>query len=102
MPHYYCPCGSVLVGGSFTRSLKSPCLRLFISIRTTKYISPEEKVCDSCRGAYYSWKKMNSEFGNIFSRIEQEILDAEEMTDTNSVDRKNIFTQKFMHHLFFI
>ena len=100
MPHYYCPCGSLLVGGTFTRSLKSPCLRLFISIRTMKYISSEEKVCDSCRGAYYTWKNNNSEFGSILARVEQELLNVEKITNTDSVDINSIFSRISMHDLF--
>ncbi|CAF5013088.1 unnamed protein product, partial [Rotaria sp. Silwood1] len=86
MPHLYCPCGALLTGGSTIRSLKPPCLRLFISIRTMKYVSPEEKVCNACRTAYYNWKSNNPEFGCIFSRIEQELSDAEEVMNMNSND----------------
>jgi hypothetical protein len=35
-------------------------------------VSAETKVCDSCRSAYYGWKKQNLEFGDLLSRIEQE------------------------------
>ncbi|CAF1559096.1 unnamed protein product, partial [Rotaria sordida] len=86
MPHLYCPCGALLAGGSTIRSLKPPCLRLFISIRTMKYVSPEEKVCNACRTAYCHWKSNNPEFGCIFSRIEQEVSDAEEVMNMNSND----------------
>ena len=86
MPHHYCPCGALLTGGSTVRSSKSPCLRLFISIRTNKSISPETKVCNACRTAYYTWKTNNPEFGNIFSRVEKELSDDEEVVDTNSVN----------------
>ncbi len=72
MPHHYCPCGFRLGGISSARSLKSPCLRLFVSIKTMQVVSAETKVCDSCRSAYYGWKKQNLEFGDLLSRIEQE------------------------------
>jgi hypothetical protein len=91
MPHYYCPCGSVVAEGSSARSLKSPCLRLFMSIRTMKCVSPEDKVCNACRGAYYTWKNKNSEFNNIFSRIEQELSDVEGVINTNSVNKSFFF-----------
>ena len=86
MPHYYCPCGSVVTEGAAGKSLKSPCLRLFISIRTMKSISPEAKVCNSCRGAYYTWRNSNSEFNNIFFLVEQELSDFEGVIDTNSAN----------------
>ena len=44
MPHHYCPCGSILDGISSARPLKTSCLRLFISTRTMKSISPEGSV----------------------------------------------------------
>ena len=90
MPHHYCPCGHLLTGGTTIRPLKSPCLRLFMSARTMKSVSPEEKVCNACRTAYYAWKNKNLEFGNIFSRIEQELLDVEEVVDARLVT-KNFF-----------
>ncbi len=74
MPHYRCPCGSLLNSVSSARSLRLPCLRLFISIKTMKVVTRETKVCDSCRAAYYVWKKNNSEFGGILSRVEKESL----------------------------
>jgi len=37
-------------------------------------VTREAKVSDSCRAAYYGWKKNNSEFGGILSRIEKESL----------------------------
>ena len=51
MPHHYCPCGVSLATCSTVRQAKSSCLRLFISIRTNKSISPETKVCNTCRTA---------------------------------------------------
>ena len=39
MPHYYCPCGSLLKRVSSARSLNSACLRLFISIRCMKVVT---------------------------------------------------------------
>jgi hypothetical protein len=28
-------------------------------------VTPETKVCESCRAAYYGWRKNNPEFGGI-------------------------------------
>ncbi len=89
MPHLYCPCGVLLTGSSTIRLLKPACLRLFISIRTMKPVSPEDKVCNACRTAYYIWKTNHPEFGNIFSRIEQESSDGEQMMQRNAVNEKN-------------
>jgi hypothetical protein len=83
MPHYYCPCGSLLERISSARSLRSPCLRLFVSIKTMQVVSSETKVCESCRGAYYSWKQNNPEFAEILSRVEQEVSNDVEV-DVNS------------------
>ena len=77
MPHDYCPCGALLTGCSTVRSLKPVCLRLFMSIRTMKYVSPEQKLCNACRTSYYVWKNKNPEFGKIFSRLEEELSDVE-------------------------
>ncbi|CAF2042672.1 unnamed protein product [Rotaria magnacalcarata] len=49
-----------------------------------KSVSPETKVCNVCRTTYYTWKSNNAEFGNIFSRIEEEMTDVEEMINVNS------------------
>lgn len=75
MPHYYCPCGSRLERVSTAYSLKSPCLRLFLSIKTMQPVSAETKICNPCRVAYYKWKKNNPDFGDVLSRIEQEVSD---------------------------
>ena len=91
MPHYYCPCGSVVAGGSAERTLKCSTVRSFISIRTMQSISPEAKVCNTCRGAYYTWKNNNPEFGDIFSRVEQESSDTEEVINPNSVNKNEFF-----------
>ena len=70
------------------RPMKSVCLRLFISIRTMKSVIPEEKVCDACRTTYYVWKNNNAEFGNLFSRIEEELPNVEEVIYIDSVEEK--------------
>jgi hypothetical protein len=37
-------------------------------------VTPETKVCESCRAAYYGWRKNNPEFGGILWRVEKESL----------------------------
>ena len=94
MPHDYCPCGAVLTGCSTIRSLKYPCLRLFMSIRTMKRISTEQKVCNTCRTSYYVWKNNNPEFGKIFSRLEEELSNVSASTEITTVNRKTLFFRK--------
>ena len=54
-----------------------------------KVVTRETKVCDSCRAAYYGWKRDNPEFREILSLIEKESLDDVESDDyTNSVNEK--------------
>ncbi len=53
-------------------------------------VTPDEKVCDSCRGAYYDWKKNNPEFSGILSRIEKEsLVDMKSDAYENSVNEKD-------------
>ncbi|CAF1405012.1 unnamed protein product [Rotaria magnacalcarata] len=86
MPHEYCPCGLVLYRSSTVRPLKTPCLRLFMSIRTMKTVTPEIKICNACRTAYYDWKSRYPEFGNIFRRIEEELAEPDVILKTESND----------------
>ena len=59
-----------------------------------KSVSPEGKVCDARRRVNHSWKNDNVEFGNIFSRIEQELSDVEEVVNKNAVNGKLFFHLK--------
>ena len=86
MPHQYCRCGALLPSGATIRSLKSPCLRLFMSIRTMKPVATETKVGSNCRTLYYTWKNNNPEFGDIFSRVERELSDVDALVDSDSVN----------------
>ena len=53
-------------------------------------MSSDTKVCNTCRTAYYKWKTSNPEFGDIFSRIENEYLKNTDINrDTNSVNNNN-------------
>ena len=101
MPHDFCPCGTLLSRTSAVRKLKSPSLRLFISIRTMKSVSSETKVCNACRTAYYDWKSKNAEFGDILSRIDNELLESVDMDeDTNSVNNNHCCGSKIRYILF--
>lgn len=44
-------------------------------------ISNDTKICESCRGAYYTWKRINPEFGDLFAKIE---LDMSEYIDSDT------------------
>ena len=68
-----CPCGSRLDRSSSVRSLKSSCLRMFISIRTMQSLTSETKMCNACRMQYKKWKKENAEFATILNRLETSI-----------------------------
>ena len=73
MPFQYCACGKQLERSSVERPLKLPSLRLFLSIRMMEPISADAKICGSCRGLYYDWKRRNSDFGNVLSRIDEDV-----------------------------
>ena len=73
MPFQYCPCGKRLERSSVGRPLKLPSLRLFLSIRMMEPISTDAKICGSCRGLYYDWKRRNSDFDNVLSRIDEDV-----------------------------
>ncbi|CAF3252406.1 unnamed protein product, partial [Rotaria socialis] len=36
-------------------------------------VAADAKICGSCRGAYYAWKKRNPDFDGILSRIDGEM-----------------------------
>jgi len=63
-------------------------------------VSSETKVCESCRGAYYSWKQNNPEFAEILSRVEQEVSNDVEV-DVNSNAVKIFFCLKLLYLSFF-
>ena len=66
-----------------------------------KSVSSEEKVCNACRTAYYIWKNNNPEFGNLFSRVEEELSDVEGVANTNSVMDKAFFSYR-IHILMYL
>lgn len=86
MPHYYCPCGLLLSRASTVRTLRPAGLRLFMTIKTMKPLAPETKICSACRTAYYTWKAMNPDFGDVLSRIDAELSrDDDEHEESSSV-----------------
>ena len=102
MLHYYCPCEAILNPNSTIRFLKLSSPRLFISNRTMRFVSLEAKVCNACRTAYYTWKSNNTEFGNIFSRIEQKTIDAEEIINMNLVNRDFVWNEIYSLFILYI
>ena len=80
-----CPCGARLDRSSAVRSLRSPCFRMFMSIRTIKHLTSETKACNTCHLLYYKWKRENPEFSSSFTYLENGESDVEE-SDTNSVN----------------
>ena len=86
MPHSYCPCGVLLSQCSTVRLLKSPYLRLFISIKTTKFVTPETKICNTCRTSYYTWKNNYPDFQNILTRTELELSNSEPAVDRDAIN----------------
>ena len=69
-----CPCGARFDRSSSVRPLRSPSLRMFISIRTLKSLSSDRKVCNVCRHLYDKWKRENLEFSSILDRLENDIV----------------------------
>ncbi len=87
----YCPCGTRLDRTSAIRPLKSPCLRMFMSIRTMKSLTIDTKICNPCRMEFIKWKKENSEFEMILNRVESD------MADGNSFDNNSVNSFAFFH-----
>ena len=82
-----CLCGPRLDRTSGVRSLKLPCLCMFMSIRAMKSLKNDTKICNVCRLQCARWKKANLEFGTILTCLESDINDDND-SDNNSV---NIF-----------
>ena len=65
-----------------------------------KNISNDTKVCESCRGAYYSWKRSSSEFGDLFSKIELEMSDDIDSDTEVSAKKENEWFIVFLSFLY--
>jgi NMD protein affecting ribosome stability and mRNA decay len=94
-----CSCGARLNRISTVRSLNSPCLRMFMSIRTMTSLPSDGKVCNACRHLYHKWKKENPEFSVILTRLEGS------MGDTNDIDDNSVnifFVCLNIFNIFFI
>ena len=83
MDKRYCPCGTRLDCTSAVRSLKSRCLRMFISIRTMQCLTNDTKICNVCRLSYHKWKMENPDFGTILSRLESDLGDINNSDDSS-------------------
>ncbi len=80
-----CPCGVRLDRTSAVRPLTSPCFRMFMSIRTIKCLTSDSKVCNNCRMLFVKWKKENSDFDMMLTRVESDMADDGNFND-NSVN----------------
>jgi len=76
-----CPCGARLDRSSAIRSLKSPGLRMFMSIRTMTSLTSDNKVCNICRHLYTKWKKENPEFSPIITCLDGDMDDDSDVDD---------------------
>jgi hypothetical protein len=81
---YLCSCGSRLDRSSTTRSTKSACVRIFMSIRFMKPIPSDVKVCNICRHSYNRWKGENMELSALLTDLVTAIID-EPNKDNDSV-----------------
>ncbi|CAF1544151.1 unnamed protein product [Rotaria magnacalcarata] len=80
-----CPCGARLDRSSCVRPLKSPCLRMFMPIRTLKSLSSDQKVCNACRHSYIKWKSENSEFSAMLDHFENDMVVINDDANSDSV-----------------
>ena len=85
MDDHCCPCATRLDHSSATRSLKSPCPRMFMSIRSIKSLANDSKVCNVCRHLYNIWKNENSEISSILTRLEHDMMVENDDDDDDSV-----------------
>ncbi|CAF1510996.1 unnamed protein product [Rotaria magnacalcarata] len=79
-----CPCGARVDRSSCVRPLKSPCLRMFMSIRPLKSLSNDQKVCNVCRHSYIKWKSDMVVINDDANRDSYEFMDAQVQTDDSS------------------
>ena len=53
---------------------------MFLSVRTLEVVPEDAKVCNSCRSAYYQWRRKTPEYDEILTRLNGEMSHIE--TDT--------------------
>ncbi|CAF4872633.1 unnamed protein product [Rotaria socialis] len=88
-----CPCGARLDRSSCVRPLKSPCLRMFMRIRTLKSLSYDQKVCNVCRHLYIKWKSENSEFSAMLDHFENDMLVINDNANSDSYQFMDVQVQ---------
>ncbi|CAF5076159.1 unnamed protein product [Rotaria magnacalcarata] len=88
-----CPCGARLDRSSCVRPLKSPCLRMFMSIRTLKSLSNDQKVCNVCRHLYIKWKSENSEFSAMLDHFENDMIVINDEANSDSYEFMDVQVQ---------
>ncbi|CAF3030011.1 unnamed protein product [Rotaria socialis] len=88
-----CPCGARLDRSSCVRPLKSPCLRMFMSIRTLKSLSNDQKVCNVCRHSYIKWKSENSEFSAMLDHFENDMVVINDDANSDSYEFMDVQVQ---------
>ncbi|CAF4765757.1 unnamed protein product, partial [Rotaria magnacalcarata] len=88
-----CPCGARLDRSSCVRPLKSPCLRMFMSIRTLISLSNDQKVCNVCRHLYIKWKSENSEFSAMLDHFENDMMVINDDANSDSYEFMDVQVQ---------
>lgn len=82
-----CPCGARLDRSTCIRPLKTPGLRMFMSIRSLKSLTSDHKVCNVCRHLYSKWKSENLDFSSILDRLESDsITSDDDINDISVID----------------
>ncbi|CAM4955870.1 unnamed protein product [Rotaria socialis] len=87
------PCGAHLDCSSCVRPLKSPCLRMFMSIRTLKSLSTDQNVCNVCRHSYIKWKSENSAFSAMLDHFENDIVVINDDANSDSYELMDVQVQ---------
>ena len=85
MSDRFCLCGARLDRSSAVQSLQSPCMRMFMSIRTLKSVTSDSKICNICRHSYNKWKNENPEFEIILSRFESDTFGVNAVNDDSVI-----------------
>ena len=93
----HCPCGARLDRSSSVRPLKSPCLRMLMSMRTMKSLTSQTMVCNVCRHSYDKWKKENNEFSTILTFLETNMVEVNE----DSLNSVNMFCYPCLYFFVF-
>ncbi|CAF2181319.1 unnamed protein product, partial [Rotaria magnacalcarata] len=88
-----CLCGTRLDHSPCVRPLKSPCLRMCMSIRTLKSLSNDQKVPNVCRHLYMKWKSENSEFSSMLDHFENDMVVINDDANSDSYEFMDVQVQ---------